>query len=101
MKQGQVPALGFGGDRGMCEICDALAAGDGALALRALSREGVIVKRAAEHEVWFSHGGRWVVRGWATECVVCGWAVQELPSRFVASMRLLEHSAREHRSSPG
>jgi len=60
-----------------------------------------MVRRAAEHEVWFFHRGRRVVEGWAAQCVLCGWSEREVATRFVASLRLLQHSLEEHGSSPG
>jgi len=80
----------------MCEICRALRSGGAEAAIRVMSREGQMVKAAAEQEVWFFHKGRRVQEGWATECLICGWSAAQLPSRFVASLRLLEHSVVSH-----
>jgi hypothetical protein len=78
----------------VCAICDALSVGSDE-ALHGAVR--TMVNEAADHEVWFLHGGRHSVRGWCCECVLCGWSLGQLPSRFVASLRLLAHSAEVHR----
>jgi hypothetical protein len=78
----------------MCDICDVLAEG-GEDAVHGAVR--LMLKEAADHEVFFLRGGRHSVRGWYTECMLCGWRLGPLPSQFVASFRLLAHSAEDHR----